>query len=82
MGKALVEWVFLGQISLQLPCAISEVVFVLPAKERVQRLLPRLLPGLLGEISKALGEVMLPAPLRYQRGLFFSASRREDKLRR
>ncbi|XP_052662542.1 maestro heat-like repeat-containing protein family member 2B [Harpia harpyja] len=67
--------------SLTLPRAVSEVVFVLPAKERVQRLLPRLLPGLLGEISKALGEGMLLAPLRCQRGLFFSASRSEDKPR-
>ncbi|KAM9584772.1 uncharacterized protein ACIBXB_008170 [Morphnus guianensis] len=67
--------------SLTLPRAISEVVFLLPAKERVQRLLPRLLPGLLGEISKALGEGMLLAPLRCQRGLFFSASRSEDKPR-
>ncbi|XP_029891410.1 maestro heat-like repeat-containing protein family member 2B [Aquila chrysaetos chrysaetos] len=67
--------------SLMLSCAISEVVFVLPAKERVRRLLPRLLPGLLGEISKALGEVMPLAPLRCQRGLFFGSPRTEDKPR-
>ncbi|XP_074898097.1 maestro heat-like repeat-containing protein family member 2B [Buteo buteo] len=66
---------------LMLPCAISEVVCVLPAKERIQCLLPYLLPALLGGISKELGRVMLLAPLTYQRGLFFSASGREDKPR-
>lgn len=66
---------------LMIPCAISKVVFVLPDKGKVQHLLSHLLPGLLGEISKALGKVMVLAPLRYQRGLFFSASRREDKTR-
>ncbi|KAM6043620.1 maestro heat-like repeat-containing protein family member 2B [Theristicus caerulescens] len=65
--------------SLMLPRAISEVVFVLPTEERVRRLLPRLLPGLLGEVSKALGQEMLLPPLRCRRGLFLNAPRREDK---
>ncbi|XP_074936548.1 maestro heat-like repeat-containing protein family member 2B [Phalacrocorax aristotelis] len=65
--------------SLTLPRAISEVVFVLPTEERVRRLLPRLLPGLLGEVSKVLGEEMLLPPLRCRRGLFLNVPRSEDK---
>lgn len=51
-----------GLISLQVTCAISEMVSV-QSKEGVQSLLPSLLPGLLLQLSKALGEEMLFAPL-------------------
>lgn len=54
-------------ISLQVTRAISEMVSV-QSKEGVQSLLPSLLPGLLLQLSKALGEEMLFAPLSPWRG--------------
>lgn len=54
-------------ISLQVTRAISVMVSV-QSKEGVQSLLPSLLPGLLLQLSKALGEEMLFAPLSPWRG--------------
>ncbi|XP_068535447.1 maestro heat-like repeat-containing protein family member 2B [Anas acuta] len=53
--------------SLTVTRAISEMVSV-QSKEGVQSLLPSLLPGLLLQLSKALGEEMLSAPLSPWRG--------------
>ncbi|XP_071884798.1 maestro heat-like repeat-containing protein family member 2B [Anas platyrhynchos] len=53
--------------SLTVTRAISEMVSV-QSKEGVQSLLPSLLPGLLLQLSKALGEEMLFAPLSPWRG--------------
>ncbi|XP_035406698.2 maestro heat-like repeat-containing protein family member 2B [Cygnus atratus] len=66
--------------SLTVACAISEVVSV-QSEEGVQSLLPSLLPGLLLQVSEALGEEMLFAPLSPWRGLS-EDQRREDNVRR
>lgn len=51
------------------------------AEKGVQSLLPSLLPGLLLQVSEALGEEMLFAPLSPWRGLS-EDQRREDNVRR
>nr|XP_047912633.1 maestro heat-like repeat-containing protein family member 2B isoform X6 [Anser cygnoides] len=66
--------------SLTVACAISEVVSV-QSEKGVQSLLPSLLPGLLLQVSEALGEEMLFAPLSPWRGLS-EDQRREDNVRR
>ncbi|XP_066852254.1 maestro heat-like repeat-containing protein family member 2B isoform X4 [Anser cygnoides] len=65
--------------SLTVACAISEVVSV-QSEKGVQSLLPSLLPGLLLQVSEALGEEMLFAPLSPWRGLS-EDQRREDNVR-
>ena len=54
--KPLFYRVALGWISLQITHALCEVVSVLQRKTLVQRLLPYLLPSLLGQVSETLGE--------------------------
>lgn len=71
----------MGHISLQLLCAISEVVSALLTAEAVRDLLPHLLPVLLQWVSNELGVELLFPPLSPPRGLLlFKDMGQEEQL--
>ena len=77
--KALPEQVVLGHVSLQITCAISEVVLALRSTEELRQLLPHLLPSLLRWASETLGKERLLSPMSSWRQLFLEGQVLEEK---